>query len=113
MGDLEICLEMIEAAAASGASAVKLQKRDNKNQFTREAFNKVYNSENSFGDTYGSHREFLEFDRAKFIACKNKAHELGLAFVATAFDITSLEFLIEVGIDVLKIASGDALNIPF
>jgi N-acetylneuraminate synthase/sialic acid synthase len=44
-GNLETCLQMIRAAAFSGASAVKLQKRSNRDLFTRSAFDAPYNSE--------------------------------------------------------------------
>ena len=65
-GDLETCKKLIKAAADAGASAVKLQKRENRDLFTPDAFNAPYLSENSFGPTYGEHREFLEFDEAQY-----------------------------------------------
>ena len=43
---------MIKAAADSGASAVKLQKRNNKSLFTQDFYNQVYNSENSFASEW-------------------------------------------------------------
>ena len=61
-GKVSLAKEMIKAAADSGASAVKLQKRNNKSLFTQDYYNQVYNSENSFGATYGEHRENLEFN---------------------------------------------------
>ena len=59
-GSLNSALQLIRAASASGATAVKLQKRNNKRLFTTDAYNEPYNSENAFGSTYGSHRDFLE-----------------------------------------------------
>ena len=64
-GKVSLAKEMIKAAADSGASAVKLQKRNNKSLFTQDYYNQVYNSENSFGATYGEHRENLELKNEK------------------------------------------------
>ena len=44
----------------SGADIIKFQARNNKRLFSKEAYNKIYDSENSFGKTYGQHREKLE-----------------------------------------------------
>ena len=60
-GDVGKAKELFRQAKACGASAVKLQKRDNETLFTRAAFNRAYDNENSFGATYGVHRQALEF----------------------------------------------------
>src|SRR4051812_48235591 len=60
-GSLQTAQHMIVAAAAAGASAVKLQKRDNLALYTEEVYSRPYTSDNSFGATYGAHREALEF----------------------------------------------------
>ena len=106
-GSLEQCLEMIRAAAKAGCDAVKLQKRDNRALFTDEMYSEPYSSENSYGETYGEHREFLEFNKEQYLTCKKEAESLGLVFFATAFDIPSVDFLLDIGLPVIKIASGD------
>ena len=60
-GNLERARELFREAKLAGADAVKLQKRDNRTLYTRAAYDKPYDNENSFGATYGEHREFLEF----------------------------------------------------
>ena len=62
---------LIEAAKDCGASAVKLQKRDNKNLFTEELYNQIYDNKNSFGKTYGEHREYLELGRKEYLELKS------------------------------------------
>lgn len=111
-GSVDLCEKIIEAAAAAGADCVKLQKRDNKTQFTHAAYNAIYNSENSFGRTYGDHREFLEFNKEQFLRVKSKAEACGLDFCSTAFDIPSVDFLLDIGVSHIKIASGDLVNTP-
>jgi len=111
-GKLDTAMEMFKSAKDCGAHAVKLQKRDNKLIFTEEAYNKAYNSENAFGATYGEHREALEFGRAEYDALRQYTRELGLDFISTAFDQNSADFLAEVGVEAIKVASGDLTNTP-
>ena len=111
-GNIDTAKNMIQSAMAAGASAVKLQKRSNRSLFTKDYFERPYNSENSFGDTYGAHREFLEFDRQQYIELQNFSSELGIIFFATAFDFESADFLQDLNVPAFKIASGDLKNIP-
>ena len=59
-GNLETAKTLFKKAAESGASAVKLQKRDSRTLFTQEMYDSPYLNENSYGETYGAHREALE-----------------------------------------------------
>ena len=111
-GNLETCLQMIRAAAFAGASAVKLQKRNNRELFTEDAFNAPYNSENAFGSTYGEHREALEFGEAEYRACITEANRNNILFFATAFDFSSADFLAGLNVPGFKIASGDLKSLP-
>ena len=65
-GSLKTAIDLFKAAAECGVSAAKLQKRDNRALYTREMFNKPYENENSFGATYGEHREALEFGKIEY-----------------------------------------------
>lgn len=111
-GNMETAKELFRAAKECGVNAVKLQKRDNRTLYTREMFNKPYENENSFGATYGEHREYLEFGKDEYQELQQFAAELGLAFFATAFDFRSADFLEEFNMAAFKIASGDLRNIP-
>lgn len=106
-GNLDTAISLIRAAAESGATAVKLQKRDNRNLFTRKGFESPYESENAFGSTYGEHREALEFGKDEYKVCIEESRSLGIDFFATAFDFTSADFLMELDVPAFKIASGD------
>ena len=111
-GDLQKAKEMFKAAKECGVNAVKLQKRDNKSLLTRAAYNKPYENENSFGATYGEHREALEFGRTEYVELKKYAAELGLTMFSTAFDMNSADFLAELDMPLYKVASGDLKNTP-
>ena len=111
-GSVEKAKEMFLAARHCGAHAVKLQKRDNSSLYTREFYDKPYENENSFGPTYGLHREALEFDRTQYEELIAYAREIGVTFFATAFDMPSADFLGELDMPAYKIASGDLDNLP-
>lgn len=111
-GNIESAISLIRAAAAAGASAAKFQKRNNKTLFTPDLYNQAYNSENSFGETYGKHREALEFGSDEYKICIAEAHKVGITFFATAFDFKSADFLDELKMPAYKIASGDLQNLP-
>lgn len=111
-GNLENAIKLIRAAAGAGATAAKFQKRENKTLFTPELYNQKYNSENAFGETYGEHREALEFGVDEYKVCMAEAKNLGITFFATAFDFNSADFLSNLEVPAYKIASGDLQNLP-
>ena len=62
MGNFEIAKELILLAKEAGADFVKFQKRNNKELLTSEQYDSPHPvPHNSYGSTYGEHREFLEF----------------------------------------------------
>jgi len=111
-GDMAVAKRMIRSAADCGAQAVKLQKRFNRELYVRAMYEKPYEHENSFGKTYGEHRDALEFDEAQYTELKVYAESLGLVFFSTAFDFSSVDFLEKVGVPAYKVASGDITNYP-
>lgn len=111
-GRMDQCKQLFDVAKASGAHAVKLQKRDNKTLFTKEMYDSSYHSENAFADTYGEHREFLEFNREQYAELQAYAKKIGITFFSTAFDFNSADFLEKLNMPAYKMASGDITNIP-
>ncbi|MBW1981295.1 MAG: N-acetylneuraminate synthase family protein [Deltaproteobacteria bacterium] len=111
-GNLETAKEMFKVAKECGADAVKLQKRDNRKLYTQAMYDKPYDHENSFGLTYGEHREALEFGWYEYKTLQEYANELGIIMFATAFDFPSADFLAKLDVPAFKIASGDLKNIP-
>jgi sialic acid synthase len=111
-GSVEKALELFVLAKQAGVDAVKLQKRDNRRLFTRALYDSPYEHENSFGATYGEHREALELDRGAYAELQACARELGLVFFATTFDEASADMLEELDLPAYKIASGDLRNTP-
>ena len=111
-GDVRKARDLFREAKLAGAHAVKLQKRNNRGLYTKAAFDRPYDNENSFGATYGEHREFLEFGLKQYKELQAYAKELDIDFFATAFDLDSADFLESIGMPAYKIASGDLKSLP-
>jgi sialic acid synthase len=111
-GSVDKAKEMFRGAKDCGVDAVKLQKRNNRTLYTRVMYDSPYDNENSFGATYGAHREALEFGRDEYVELQRYAREIGVTFFATAFDVESADFLAKLDVPAYKIASGDLNNVP-
>jgi len=110
MGDLREAKKLISMAAAAGVQATKIQKRNNRELYTDSFYNSPYNSENAYAPTYGAHRDYLEFSSGEYFELQDHADQCGVSFIATAFDLPSLEFLQELDVPYFKIASGSIQN---
>lgn len=111
-GDLATAQELVRQAAQAGASAAKLQKRHNRSLFTKSMYNEAYEGRNSYGPTYGAHREALEFGRHEYRDLAALCAELGIDLISTAFDFRSVDFLVDLDLPTIKIASADVTNTP-
>ena len=112
-GDLELAREYIKLMAMAGADAVKFQTRNNKYLFSQDAYEADYASENAFAQTYGAHREALELKPEALPILKQDCEKYGIKFMSTPFDEPSLKLLMDIDIDIIKIASFDLGNLPF
>jgi sialic acid synthase SpsE len=94
-GSLIKAVDFLDMAKQCGVDAVKLQKRDNRSLYTRAMFDQPYDHENSFGRTYGEHREALELDDKDWFELMHRAREIGITLFGTTFDLRSADFLAE------------------
>ncbi len=92
--------------------AVKLTKRDLKEELSASAMKSPYNSPHSFGRTYGEHRAFLELSDEEHYEVYKLAKEKGLDFVETLTAKGTLSLLKLFTPDRLKVASRDLTNLP-
>lgn len=92
--------------------AVKLTKRDLKEELASSQMNRPYNNPNSFGKTYGEHRAFLELSDEEHAEVFHFAKSLGLDFVETLCSKGCLSLLKHFTPDYLKVASRDLTNLP-
>ena len=92
--------------------AVKLTKRDLDEELSATQMNRIYDSPNSFGRTYGEHRTFLELSDMEHYDVYKYAKSLGLDFVETLCATKCLSVLRLFTPDRLKVASRDLTNLP-
>lgn len=111
-GDMEIAKKLIDVAHETKIDAVKFCKRDIDTELTREAYNAPYHGPNSFGDTYGAHREKLELSPEQYKELYKYASERNLIFFASVCGPKAVDLLDEMGSPLFKIASRDLTNVP-
>lgn len=111
-GSEELARDMIRAAAQSGASFVKLQKRSPENLASSEFLDAPFLKCPLLGTTQREVRKRLELSLDSYERLRKYAESLSLGFFASAFDLESLDFLLEAGTKIIKIASHSLTNGP-
>ncbi len=107
MGDINIAKELIDLAKEAGAKYVKFQKRNNKELLTEDQYNAPHpNPNNSYGNTYGAHREFLEFDIQQNKELKEYCDSINIIYSTSVWDVTSAKEMITFEPDFLKVPSA-------
>ncbi len=95
-----------------GMDAVKLTKRDLREELSMSAMSKPYENPNSFGKTYGEHRAFLELSDEQHYELYKYTKSKGLDLVETLCARGCLSILKYFKPDKLKVASRDLTNLP-
>lgn len=111
-GDMQIAYEHIKMAALfCKVDVVKFQKRNPKELLTEEQYNAPHpNPSNSYGDTYGAHREFLEFDVEQNRQLKTWCEEFGIGYSTSVWDLTSAKDIVPLNPALIKIPSACNLH---
>ena len=105
-GDIETAKQMMVVAKTCGADIVKFQKRHSRELLTPEQYNAPYVNINSYGKTYGEHREFLEFDLETHRKLKAYAEEHGVEYSTSVWDLTSAREMASLQPSLLKVPSA-------
>jgi sialic acid synthase len=92
--------------------AVKMTKRDLKQELSASQMNRLYENSNSFGKTYGEHRAVLELSNEEHFEAYKYAKNKGLDFIETLCAVGCLSMLKLFTPDKLKVASRDLTNLP-
>ena len=107
MGQLKIAKDLISLAKMSGASVAKFQKRNNITLLSKEQYSSPHpNPNNSYGKTYGEHREFLEFNIDLHKELKLYCEEIGIDYATSVWDIISAREIISLQPKFIKVPSA-------
>lgn len=107
-GEIEIAKELIKMATIyCKADVVKFQKRCNRELLTEEQYNAPHpNPVNSYGKTYGEHREYLEFNLDQHKELQAFCQECGIEYSTSVWDLTSAKEITSIQPKLIKIPSA-------
>lgn len=107
-GEMEIAKELIKVAAIfCKADAIKFQKRCNRELLTPEQYDAPHpNPANSYGNTYGEHREYLEFTVDQHAQLKEWCEEFGITYSTSVWDLTSAKEIASLDPQFIKVPSA-------
>ncbi|MFY0600329.1 MAG: N-acetylneuraminate synthase family protein [Cyclobacteriaceae bacterium] len=107
LGDMQVAMELLDLAKSAGADVAKFQKRNNKSLLTEEQYNAKHpNPANSYGDTYGEHREFLEFSVEDHKKLMNHCQKIGIVYSTSVWEEESAKEIIGLNPTLIKVPSA-------
>lgn len=113
-GSLARALDMVDAAVDAGADAVKFQTFSADRLVTREAPKADYQQRTTdASETQYEMLKALELTEDDHAVLKARCEQRGVAFMSAAFDPESVELLARLGVDRIKVASGEITNLPY
>jgi N-acetylneuraminate synthase len=113
-GSLQTAKRMVDAAVAAGADYVKFQSFKAKRLVTPTALTSTYIDKGSrAGESFLDLLKRLELDEAAHYELLEYCKSKEIKFLSTAFDEKSFDFLLSLGIDIVKVASGDLTHLPY
>ena len=110
--NMAIAKELIQVAAVyCKVDVVKFQKRCNRELLSNDEYNAPHpNPVNSYGKTYGEHREFLELTLEQHKQLKLWCEEFGVIYSTSVWDLTSAKEIASIKPQLIKIPSASNLN---
>ena len=113
-GNMDLAYQLIDAALKAGADYVKFQTWKSEAIISKYAQKAEYQRETTNPDeTMLEMEKKLEFPFEKFVDLKEYCCRNGIGFLSSPFDIGSAEFLYSIGVEMMKIPSGEITNLPF
>ena len=107
MGEMKIAKELIKMSKDAGATVAKFQKRNNKLLLTEEQYIAPHpNPYNSYGNTYGAHREFLELSVDQHRELKSYAESIDIEYSTSVWDTISAREIISLNPILIKVPSA-------
>lgn len=113
-GDLTLAKKLIDKAVDAGVDYVKFQTFKAENIVSKKAEKSKYQTKNTGSDESQFNMiKKLELDKEKHLILIDYCKSKGIKFLSTAFDLNSIDLLLELGIRLFKIPSGEITNLPY
>ena len=106
-GDINIAKSLISLAKDCGADVAKFQKRNSKELLPDAQYNAPHpNPINSYGQTYGAHREFLEFSKTEHFELLEFCNSINIIYSTSVWDVTSAKEICQINPKLIKVPSA-------
>ncbi len=106
-GDLNIAKNLIYLAKDAGADVAKFQKRNSKELLPESQYNSPHpNPINSYGSTYGEHREYLEFSKDEHKELMDYCNSVDIKYSTSVWDVSSAKEICELKPKLIKVPSA-------
>lgn len=114
-GDITLAKRLIDVAAEADADYVKFQTFKSDQLVSKTAKKADYQIENTKNNDESQLEmlQKLELSDADHVELIKYCHRKGISFFSTAFDLDSLDYLSVLGMDMVKIPSGEITNLPY
>lgn len=115
-GQMELAHKLVEAAAEAGADYVKFQTFKTGHLVTSAAPKAAYQAIQQGSEPGESQYDMLrrlELDRNAHLQLIEQCKRSRIRFLSTAFDLESIDLLLEFGMSLFKIPSGEITNLPY
>jgi len=112
LGNILVAKKMISELKKNGINYVKFQKRNNRILLSKKEYNKPHPvPENSYGTTYGKHREYLEFNLKQHKELQSYCKKKSINYSSSVWDWKSTKEIISLKTSYIKVPS--ACNLDF
>lgn len=107
-GEIETAKEMIKMVAVfCKAPVAKFQKRTPRELLSPEQYNAPHpNPMHAYGETYGAHREYLEFTVEQHAELKAYCEDFGVTYSSSVWDMTSAREIVSLKPELIKVPSA-------
>jgi N,N'-diacetyllegionaminate synthase len=114
-GNMDMAMELVEKAAKSGADYIKFQTFITEKAVSRDTPLADYQKKNSSADIKSLYElvKTMELTRNDHILLMDHCQKNKISFLSSPFDLDSIKMLDELGLDTLKIPSGEITNLPY
>ena len=113
-GSIDIAKKLIDVASSAGADAVKFQTFKAKNLATKKSKKANYQKNlTNKNETQFSMLKKLELSKEMHLDLISYSKIKNIKFISSPFDLSSIELLNNLGLEIFKIPSGEITNLPY